>query len=300
MTTETLDVPVGLRPAPVDDASALARAAGLRAMGTRPPLGTYLKDIWERRHFVTGMSSANVIAATSQTRLGLAWELISPLLQALIFWLAFGVLLGARKGIDNFEVFLLIGVFLWSALQTSVVTGAGALPSNRGLIRSLHFPRAILPLSIVVRESITLLPKTLIVAGAMLLTRERPGWEAFEIIPALILLMVFSTGLALLCARMAAHSADIANTLPFLLRGWMYLSGVFFDVQQRLADTPEWLQEIAVNQPGAIYLGLARGALLEQYHTEPQQWVLGVVWALLFLVVGGLAFWWAEESYGEL
>jgi teichoic acid transport system permease protein len=292
-------------PAPIHerlsfDVATHAREHGLQPVGARPRFGEYLRELWRTRHFLKAMSSAQVLSANSDSRLGAFWELLNPILQAVVFYIAFGVLLNGRAGIDNFEVFLLVGVFGWHTLSASVTQGANAIPNNRGLTKSLHFPRAVLPLTIVARQAFTLGPKMGVLLVVMLLTHEPITWKIFQAIPAWGLLLTFSAGAALLLARVTANNPDVSNVLPFCMRMWLYLSGVFFDIGQRLANQPEWLQYIATHQPGAVLLALVRSPFLEQYPAATWQWVLGSVWAIGLLIVGGVVFWWGEEKYGDV
>jgi teichoic acid transport system permease protein len=52
-------------------------------------------------------------------------------------------------------------------------------------------------------------------------------------------------------------------------------------------------------QPVAIYLELVRSCLLEETPVDPSLWWWGVGWAVVFLVVGFVLFWQAEERYGR-
>ena len=98
---------------------------------------------------------------------------------------------------------------------------------------------------------------------------------------------------------MTERVRDLNQLLPFLLRTWLYLSGVVFSIQNLAADAPPWIAFLLRFNPGAVYIELARDALLTSYSTPPITWVYGVFWAVLMLVVGFVYFWKAEEKYGR-
>ena len=79
----------------------------------------------------------------------------------------------------------------------------------------------------------------------------------------------------------------------------MYASGVIFSVD-RFVSQFSWgfLMEY---QPVAVYLYLVRSSLLNEpaYPPDAFMWLLGVLWALLFSVLGFLFFWAGEERYGR-
>ena len=78
----------------------------------RPPLGRYVRQLWERRHFIRAEARGRVIGSSRGMVLGLGWLVLRPLLDGAAYFLVFGLLLGTGSNIDNFVGFLLIGVFL--------------------------------------------------------------------------------------------------------------------------------------------------------------------------------------------
>ena len=60
---------------------------------------------------------------------------MTPLLNAGVYYLVFGLLLGTRHGTPNFIPYLCTGVFVFNFTQTSVLSGTRAISDNLGLIR---------------------------------------------------------------------------------------------------------------------------------------------------------------------
>ncbi|PWI04741.1 ABC transporter, partial [Streptomyces sp. NWU339] len=124
------------------------------------------------------------------------------------------------------------------------------------------------------------------------------------VVPALGLQFVFNTGLALLFARLGSRTPDLAQLMPFVLRTWMYASGVMFSIPAMLADkdVPGWLADVLQWNPAAVYMDLVRFALIDGYgsaYLPPHVWAVAVGWALLAGVIGFVYFWKAEETYGR-
>jgi teichoic acid transport system permease protein len=90
--------------------------------------------------------------------------------------------------------------------------------------------------------------------------------------------------------------------MPFILRTWMYASGVMFSISTMLAGRPEWIVRALQVNPAAIYMDLMRFALIDDYgsaHLPPHVWGIAVFWAVLVAVGGFVYFWKAEERYGR-
>ena len=68
----------------------------------------------------------------------------------------------------------------------------------------------------------------------------------------------------MMIARTGAGVDDLSQLLPFLLRTWMYVSGVLFslDTLSRLKGH-HTLQAILQANPAAVYIDLVRNALLK-------------------------------------
>lgn len=284
-----------------EEAAALAKAHGLRTLGERPPLGRYLRDLWERRSFVWTLASAQAYAQNEGNRLGQLWSVLNPLLLIGSYFVIFGLVLGTRGNVENFIGFLAIGVVLFSFTSSVITSGAKAVTGNINLVRALHFPRAILPLSVMLRELIGNLPGFALLFGVMLVTGESPSltWLLFPV--AVLMQGVFLLGLALIGARVVNASRDLGNLIPVIVRMLRYISGVFFPVSHYGDQLGAPWGAILVNQPFALSLDLGRQALIggPDFPIQWDQWLEMGCWAVATAVVGLVVFWWDEARYGR-
>ena len=135
-------------------AAQLADRNGLTVSGARPSLVEYVRQLWDRRHFILAFSRAKLTAQYSQAKLGQLWQVATPLLNAAVYFFIFGVILNASRGMskDVYIPFLVTGVFVFTFTQSSVMAGVRAISGNLGLVRALHFPRASLPISFALQQ----------------------------------------------------------------------------------------------------------------------------------------------------
>ena len=285
----------------------LAARHGLSVSGARPGLAEYVRQLWGRRHFILAFSRAKLTAQYSQAKLGQLWQVATPLLNALVYFLIFGVVLGGRGDMPNdvYIPFLVTGVFVFTFTQSSVMTGVRAISGHQGLVRALHFPRAALPVSFSLQQLQQLLFSMAVLLVALVGFGHFPMWSWLLVLPVLALQFVFNSGLALIMARMGAKTPDLAQLMPFVMRTWMYASGVMFPLHHMLvnrAHAPAWLAEVLLANPAAVYMDLMRFALIDSYGPEnlpSHVWALALGWALLLGVGGFVYFWKAEERYGR-
>jgi teichoic acid transport system permease protein len=276
----------------------LARRYGLSPSSARPPLLSYVRQLWERRYFIQSFATSRTVTMYAGARLGQVWQVLTPLLNAGVYFLLFGLLLQTSRSIPNFIAFLVTGVFVFSFTQRSVTTGTSSITSNLGLIRALHFPRATLPLTLTLVELQQLLISVGVLCVIVLLTGEPLTWHWFLIVPALVLQTIFNTGLSLAMARVGSRMTDISQLLPFLTRTWLYLSGVFFSIPEKMHDHPV-LRDVMMGNPATVYIELVRDALMDRHDAPSWAWTAAIIWAVVMFCGGFWYFWRAEETYGR-
>ncbi|MEU8151668.1 ABC transporter permease [Nonomuraea sp. NPDC048901] len=286
----------------------LAQRYGLRRAIARPRFPVYVRQLWERRHFILTYATSRNVSKYSSSALGQLWQVLTPLLNAAIYFLMFGLILGGNKNIDNYPAFLLTGMFVFTYTQRTVTAGAKSISGNLSLIRALHFPRASLPLAYTIQELQQLAISMGVLLVLVVVTGEWPTWFWLMIPVVLLLQTLFNIGAGLVIARLGSSMRDLNQLLPFITRTWLYASGVFFSIQDKVvgaAHLPQWVADVMYLNPAASYIEWMRDILIETYHPEnghnpPMMVVLSCVfWAVFALGFGFWYFWRAEERYGR-
>jgi teichoic acid transport system permease protein len=297
----------------------------------------YARQLWDRRHFIMGFATARNVAMYTEARLGQLWQVLTPLLNAAVYYLIFGKILDTSRGVPNFISFLITGIFVWNFTQRSFITASRVMPDSLPLIRALPFPRACLPVGYVIIELQQLLMSMIILAVIVLSFGEPLTWYWLLAIPALLLQTVFNAGMALFLARLGSGADDFSQLMPFLVRTWMYTSGVMFSIQtvKSLQGHQTLTYILQAANPAAVYISLVRYAILWSQRiswpgSKPYNetnchlyriatkgphlydsaychgtisigglWLWGIGWAVGALVVGYVFFWQAETRYGR-
>jgi teichoic acid transport system permease protein len=321
--------------APPDGSGSLAELAaryGLRPSSARPSLVSYLRLVWQRRHFIVAYATARSVSMYTEARLGQLWQVLTPLLNSAVYYLVFGILFQANRGISNYTAFLVTGVFIFGFTERSIVVGSTVMRANIALIRALHFPRACLPLAYVLVEFQQLMVSMLVLFAIVLGTGEPLTWYWLFLVPVLVMQATFNMGAALILARLGAGAQDVTQLVPFLTRIWRYFCGVMYSIDSLPATLPEWAKNVLSLNPAAVYISLTRYAIMSTQRTDApgaqpynaakcaifnakkipalqaychptttisELWLAGVGWAVLTLAVGVVYFWQAETRYGR-
>lgn len=276
--------------------SEIADVNGLRQVGGRPTLRVYISALVERRHFAWVLSRFTALAQNQDSYLGQAWNILNPLLNGAVYLVIFGYLLKTNRGIDNFIAFLLVGIFIFTFLSKVITAGSRAVTSKLGLINSLQFPRALLPISVVLTEMITLIPTIGVLLVLVPLSGEPITWWWLLLPAVMVLMYLWGTGIAFILARIVVEVRDVANLVPYLMRFLLYFSGVFFSIQSYASGL---FGAMLSYQPVAVYIQLVRTCLMVEVDQDPRLWIAGAFWAVVTVIVGFIYFWRAEAKYGR-
>ena len=280
----------------MDDAtSADSRSGRLIDLTAAPSVAAYLREVWRRREFAVVVPAQDLRAQNMDTALGQLWHLVNPALLVGVYFFIFGVLLDTRRGVDNFLGFLIVGIVLFHLTQRVIQDAAVCIVRNLGLIRSIQFPRILLPLATVNGQSFAFLPALAVALVTLLVTGERPSVRWLLLVPVLAAVYSFNLGAALVVARVGASVRDLQRLLPHLLRLLFYGSGVIFSVEA-FVTSEAWRRAFAVN-PVYDFITCARWCLLGT--DLDGSVVLGLlVWCAVLPVAGFVAFRGAERRFG--
>lgn len=277
--------------------SQFAQERGLHRVGARPPLGRYLKEVWARREFIVTMARYRLRSGLELNRLGMAWIVLRPMLNAAIYGTIFGLLQSGNRPPD-FAAFVVVGVFFFEFFQGCFNEGSKSITKNRNLLRSLAFPRITLPLAVVIEKFIAFLATLVVLVPILAILGHYPRIEWLSLVPIVLLFLLFNAGVALFAARLTVHVADLTQLLPFISRLLFYTSGVLFSVDRIFASFP-WAVRLYDFHPLYQVLQMARSYLLGGTDFPSYYWFFFSLTAVVVFVGGALFFWVAEERYGR-
>lgn len=272
----------------------------LKKLDARPKLQVYVRKVWERRHFIVAQGQTKALSGGRGTYLGALWLFLNPIFQVAIYAVVFGLIMGARRGIDNFIGFLVLGVVFFGFLSNGLSAGSGLMQQNKALISAFTFPRAALPISTTVKALIDdLIPAVLAVVVALLFqVHQSPSWTILLVVPLYILIHLFSLGLTFFVARATAFIPDLKNLVAVINRALFFLSGVFFSIDR--FETHPLLKEVVLANPFYQFLTSIRTCVLDGAVPSHEVWLYLATWSLTLFFTGFIYFWHAEERYGTV
>ncbi|MDR1766880.1 MAG: ABC transporter permease [Propionibacteriaceae bacterium] len=274
----------------------LAAANKLKRVGARPDLARYIWRTWRRRDFIWVMAWSRVQKSVEGNRLGVAWLVIGPMLDAVVYGLVFGTIAGASRGPD-YAPRVIIGVMLFGYFGGCFKGGAKAIIGHQTLVQSLPFPRLTLVLADVVEELIGTLLTLAVTMLLLPLFGYFPTWEWLLVVPLLAVYSLFNVGVCCIVARLTVHIRDLTQIIPYVQRVLFFTSGVFFHIDN-VTKGHHWLQVLFDCYPIYQVLEMGRGMLMAKSYNH-HFWLFLSITSVVTFIVGLLFFYAAEEQYGR-
>ena len=184
--------------------------------------------------------------------LGFIWSLANPLLYLAVFTLVFTELLD--NGIEAFPVLFMSGFLVWNFFNLATLSGTGSVVGNANLVRKVRFPRVVLPLSSVGFAGVHfVLQLGVLLVLLAVFYRDAFGPQLVLLVPALAVVTVFATGMALLASAVNVRFRDVEHLLEVILLAWFWLTPIVYPVtfvRDQLAGSP-WLFRLYMANPMA-------------------------------------------------
>lgn len=223
------------------------------------------------------------------TLFGYIWSLLEPLSLVLVYYFVFAVI--ARRGGEGYPLVVALGVFSYNFMSAVVQAGAAALVSNAPLIRRVYLPREIFVLSQVGSNVVVLVLNLVAVIPFMIYYEVMPGWRLVLLPVAILMMTLFSTGLALVAACANAVYRDVGYVIRVVVRLFFYGTPTIYPLSMVKASVPDVVYELYLLNPVTIYIALTRNAVMNQaLPFEARHFVIAGVVAVGSAVLGALLF----------
>lgn len=246
-----------------------------------------IRSIFSHREMLGLLVRRDLKARYKDSALGFFWSLIRPLIQLAIYFVVMGQFLGAAKNIPDFAVYVFAGLSALGLFTEIVVGGTSSVLANAGLVKKVYLPREVFPLSSVGSALFNFGIQLLVLLIATVLVAKPPlHWQLVYFPPALLLLVVYGTALALLGSAVNVYLRDTQYLVEVVTMLLFWASPVVYswEMVKTLVASPALL-EIYTNNPLTLaVLGFQRAFWVAGDSVE---WPGGLMTrTLLALVIG--------------
>jgi lipopolysaccharide transport system permease protein len=256
------------------------------------------KQIWEFRDLLILFIQRDIVTKYKQTILGPLWFIIQPILTTLMYLLVFGRI--ANIPTDNVPpiLFYLSGIVAWTYFSVCLNSTAGTFITNAGIFGKVHFPRLVVPLSIVISNII----QFLIQLGLLLIVIGIYYFKGVSftftynlfLVPFLILLMAFlGLGFGIIISSLTTKYRDLSNLMGFGIQLWMYATPIIYP----LSVIPDKYKIFILANPLTAIIITFKSALLGTQSVSYGYLLYSSVFTLVILFLGIIIFNRVERSF---
>jgi ABC-type polysaccharide/polyol phosphate export permease len=259
-----------------------------------------IRSLWRSRSIVWSLTVRDLRATYNQEVLGLAWALLAPVTLMVVFTFLFNRVGGGTHKINThgvwYPIFLYVGLLPWTFFANSVSGGGTSLIANP-LLNKVYAPREVFPIAEILGAIVTALCASIALAARFIINGRAPSPTSYWVLPLLVILIVFSTGVTLLVAGLTVYLRDMRHALPLFLQLGLFLTPIMYGLD---AFAPKWRNlYVMVNPLGGVIDGMRRSMLYGQAPVVSYTLIAAVV-SCLWLVGAFMVFKRLETGFADV
>lgn len=253
-----------------------------------------IQEVWAYRELLATFVSRDLKLRYRGSVLGFLWSFLDPLVNAVVLWVIFSFLF--HRGIENFPLFLLIGILPWNFFSSCLSGGAEAIRGSAALIKKIRLPREVFPLANVLANLAHFFFATLVLLLFLVVARVPVVPLAWLFLPVILLfLCLVNLGGALLVSAVSVYFRDFQFLVASGLRILYFATPIFYP----LDFVPDRFRSLYLINPLASVITAFRQVFLEG--RVPEISLLASLFAisLLVLALGSFVFGRLEKGFAE-
>lgn len=163
--------------------------------------------------------------------LGYAWSVLKPLFLFAILYIVFDRFLRLGRDVENFPIYLLLGIVLWTFFAEATNLGLQSIINRGDLIRKINFPKYIIVISGTVSSLINLVFNLLVVFAFMFFSSVHISGEMLLLIPLIVELYIFALAVAFFLAALNVKLRDVGYLWEIFMQAAFYATPVLYPLQ---------------------------------------------------------------------
>lgn len=219
-----------------------------------------------------------------RTILGIAWSIISPLMNLLIMWLVFSNFFG--NNMEHYVIYLFSGQLVYSYFVDATNLGMSSLLSNAGIFTKVNVPKYLFLFSQNVSSLINFALTLLIFFAFVAVDGLTFTWKFILLLYPIICLIIFNLGLGLILSALFVFFRDMQHLWGILTQLIMWMSAIFYTIDAYSYK----VQCLFLANPLYLYIRYFRKIVIDGVIPTPQFHLLAAFYALAAFVIGAYMY----------
>lgn len=253
----------------------------------------HLKELFDYRNLIWQLAWSEFKLRYKNSILGYFWSLLEPMLMLLVLYVIFSNLM--RVQVEYYQLFLLLGIILWSFLSRATTIGMFSIVGKPGMVKKIYFPRDIFVISSCITALLMTIFESLIFILFMVLFRVPVSVNLVYVPLILLCLFIISLGLSLALSALNVFYRDVQFIWQVLLQIGFYITPILYTID----IFPENLQRFVLLNPIARILNSARDTIIYSSPAKTEDLLFITLSSIFFLLVGYFIFSRFEPGFAE-
>ena len=258
----------------------IARAGGTRISGPGALSGGWRRMI----HLAWTLAVLEFRLKFFGSVLGYFWQLMKPLMLFGVYYVVFTQFVQLSDDVLFYPPLLLTGIMLYQGWVEATAGSVRSVVDRENLVRKIHFPRIVIPLSVVLTSLMNLAVNLVAVAAFMALAGVPLRWSFFWFIPCAGLIVAFAFGLAMLLSALFVRYRDVQPIWDVVSMAAFYATPILYPLE---AVRIEWARDFIMLNPLAVAIQQIRHAMFDP--SVPNALEAAGGWGLLMIPLGLVA-----------
>jgi lipopolysaccharide transport system permease protein len=197
----------------------------------------------------------------------------------------------------RFALFILIGLLSWNFFAGAVMSATDAVAAQGALLRSVVFPRVVLPFAAVLFNLVQYLLTMAVFLPVVLFIYQVPAEPRMLLFPVFLILQVFFiTGLTMVLATAAAAFRDVKHLVDVGVAIGFWLTPIIYEPTM----VPEEFRQVALLVPMTSFIRAYQDIFYYGVTPELSIWLVAGAYAVGTFVCGLSVFLAYESQMPEL
>lgn len=219
-----------------------------------------------------------------RTILGMAWSILSPLMNLVIMWLVFSNFFG--NNVNHYAIYLFAGQLVFSYFTDATNLGMTSLVGNSGIFTKVNVPKYLFLLSQNVSALINFGLTLLIFFAFTAFDGIAFTWKFLLLLYPVACLVIFNLGMGLILSALYVFFRDMQYLWGILTQLLMWLSAIFYTID----SYSPMVQNLFLLNPLYLYIRYFRKIVLDGVIPTPQFHLLAAAYALIALAIGAFMY----------
>lgn len=254
----------------------------------------YLKDLFRFRELLYFFAWRDILVRYKEAFFGIAWALIRPLLNMIIFSIVFGKIANLPSGNVNYSAYVLAGLLPWQLCSNAIVDGSFSILNNANLINKIYFPRLIVPTAQIAVHFIDFIVGLGFLLIFCLFIQPLDLVTLMSLPLFIVLALMFCEGGSLWLSALTVRYKDFRFLVPFAVQIGMFISPVGY-ASHLISD--RWIWLYCFNPMVGIIDGFRWAFFGQTYPHFIYSVSLSIIVTMFILVTGFMYFRKMERSF---